>query len=218
MAHDALVAALGIGCAKDRRTRHEGISTRGSDLGDVFHLDAAIDLEPDWLTPGCHVRIDPRPDRLQLFKRGIDEALASETWIHRHEQNDVEPMHYMVEVVEWCCRIENQTCPTAVVANQLERAIDMVGRFGVKSDEVGTGLGEISCQTVYRADHQVNIDRNAHMRADGLTHHRPHGEIGHVVVIHHIEVDQVGASGLDGAHFLAQAGEIGRQEAWCDAK
>ncbi|MNL87467.1 hypothetical protein D3C87_2166340 [compost metagenome] len=37
------------------------------------------------------------------------------------------------------------------------------------------------------------------------------------MVVHHVKVDDVGAGGDDIAHFLAQAGEVGGQDAGCDA-
>ena len=42
--------------------------------------------------------------------------------------------------------------------------------------------------------------------------HRANGQVGHVVVIHDVEVDHVGAGLQHGFDFLAQAGEIGRQD------
>ena len=39
----------------------------------------------------------------------------------------------------------------------------------------------------------------------------PDGEIRHVVIVHDVEMDPVGAGGEHRIHFLAQAGEIGGQ-------
>ena len=39
-----------------------------------------------------------------------------------------------------------------------------------------------------------------------------------VVIVHHVEMDQVGAGGLDRADLLAEAGEICGQDARCDAE
>jgi hypothetical protein len=37
------------------------------------------------------------------------------------------------------------------------------------------------------------------------------------MVVHHVEVDPVGAGGDDRAHLLAEAREIGAEDAGCDA-
>ncbi len=72
-------------------------------------------------------------------------------------------------------------------------------------------------------DHQVHVDR--HRRAVGahrvlaqrLADHRAERQVRHVVVVHHVEVDPVGAGGDDVAHLVAEAGEVGRQDAGGDA-
>ena len=57
-----------------------------------------------------------------------------------------------------------------------------------------------------------------HVRADRFAHQRADGQVGHVVVVHHVEMHQVGAGGLDGAHLLAQAGKVGGQDGRGDAR
>ena len=54
------------------------------------------------------------------------------------------------------------------------------------------------------------LERRAGERADG--------QVRHVVVIHDIEVNQVGAGALNRAHLVAQPRKIGRQNAGRDAK
>ena len=56
------------------------------------------------------------------------------------------------------------------------------------------------------------------VRPDRLAHQRADGEVGDVMVVHHVEVDQVGARALDRAHFLAQAREVGGKDARRDAE
>ena len=64
-------------------------------------------------------------------------------------------------------------------------------------------------QRVHRLDHQVHVDRNLYVRANRLAHQRPDGQVGHVMVVHHIKVHQVGTGRLYGAHLFAQAGKVG---------
>ena len=77
---------------------------------------------------------------------------------------------------------------------------------------------------VDRLDHEVHVDRHraavgadrvlANRRAD----HRPDRQVGHVMVVHHVEVDPVGAAGDDIAHLVAESREIGGKNARSDAK
>ena len=60
----------------------------------------------------------------------------------------------------------------------------------------GAGLGEIRHDAVHRLHHQVHVERRLAERPDRLAHHRPDGEVGHVVVVHHVEVHQVGAGAI----------------------
>ena len=79
-------------------------------------------------------------------------------------------------------------------------------------------------ERVDRLHHQVHVDR--HLRAVGVDRvlaqrradHRAEGQVRHVMVVHHVEVDPVGAGGDDVAHLVAEAREIGGQDARGDAK
>ena len=50
-----------------------------------------------------------------------------------------------------------------------------------------------------------------------LAHHGADGQIRNVMVVHHIEVDEIGAGARHRLHFVAEAREVGRQNAGCDA-
>jgi hypothetical protein len=51
---------------------------------------------------------------------------------------------------------------------------------------------------------------------DGRTDHRPDAEIGHEVIVHHIEMDEIGTGRFDCTHLLAKTSKIGREEAGRD--
>lgn len=53
----------------------------------------------------------------------------------------------------------------------------------------------------------MHINRYLHMRPDGFAHQRADSEIGDVVVVHHVEMHQIGASGFNGPHFFTQTGK-----------
>ena len=87
----------------------------------------------------------------------------------------------------------------------------------MKADEVGAGRGEGGGQRVHRLHHQMHVEhRHAAVAPDAvrlqrLRHHRPDGQVRHVVIVHDVEMDPVGASGQHLPDFLTQAGEIGGQ-------
>ena len=49
------------------------------------------------------------------------------------------------------------------------------------------------------------------MQADRLQHDRSDGDVGNETAIHHVDMDPVGAGGVDGANLFTQARKIGRQ-------
>ena len=63
-----------------------------------------------------------------------------------------------------------------------------------------TSIGTLQCGLI--AAHTSGADR----------------QVGNVMVVHHVEMQQVGAGGDDGAHFLAKAREIGGQQRRSDAR
>ncbi len=87
----------------------------------------------------------------------------------------------------------------------------------MEADDAGTGLGEVRDDPVNRLHHQVHVDRRGHpVPAQRTAHQRPDGEVGYVMVVHHVEVDPVGAGGQHRIDFGAQAGEIRRKYGRCN--
>ena len=80
----------------------------------------------------------------------------------------------------------------------------------MKGNDVRACFGEHRNQRIDRLDHQMNVNRNLHVRADRLAHQRADGQVGHIMIVHHIKMHPVRTGGLDGTHFLAQSGEIRR--------
>ncbi len=114
-------------------------------------------------------------------------------------------------------RVEYQPGFAALVADQLQSAIDVLAALGMKSDITGPGRGKIGNDPIHRADHQVHIDRRRYpVLAQRFANQRTNGEIRHVVIVHHIKVDDVGAGGQHVVDFLAQPCKIGRQDGRCD--
>src|ERR1019366_5421880 len=91
------------------------------------------------------------------------------------------------------------------------------------TSRVGAGRDEGTGKLVDGLHHQVDIQGHGRtvgshaVRLHCLRHLRTDGEIRHVVVIHHIEVDPIGAGRNDALHLFAQAGEVSRQNGGSDA-
>src|SRR5437588_239495 len=107
-------------------------------------------------------------------------------------------------------------------ADQLQRAVDVERRLGMEADEIGARGREGLHQRIHRLHHQVHVEecasalRPAEVGLECRRHRGPGAEVGHEVVVHDVEMDPVGARGENARHFLAQAGEVGRENRWGD--
>ena len=211
-----MVPPIRIGRAEHGGAGHEGVGPGPGDVGDVVDLDAAIDLQPDLAAAACPLGIDAAPGLAQLVERGRDERLTTKTRVDRHQQHDVDLVQGVIQPGEQRGRVEHQPRLAALRPDELQRAVHMLAGLGVEGDEIGPCIGKGGRQIVDRRDHQMHVDGHADVLTQRLAHHRPHGEVGHIVVVHHVEMQNVRAGGLDGLHFLFQPAEVCRQHAGCD--
>src|SRR5205085_9905142 len=65
--------------------------------------------------------------------------------------------------------------------------------------------------------HEMHVERHLDMRAKRRADQRPNGKVRHVMVVHHIEVNEVRTSARDCLYFFAESREVGRQDAGRDA-
>ena len=101
--------------------------------------------------------------------------------------------------------------------DQAYGAVDVLGCLGMERNDVGTRLGEIGNDAIDRFHHQVHVDRGAGERPDRSAYERADRQVRHIMIVHHIEMDQVCTRRDDVIHFLAQAREVGGQNAGCNA-
>ena len=144
-----------VGAAENRRAGDEGVGAGARHRGDVVGLDAAIHFDAHVAAARRHAA----PHLGDLGQHARDELLAAEARIHRHQQHQVELVERVVEAVERRRRIEYQPRPAALLADQRDRAVDVLARLGVEADVGRAGPGEVRDDAVDRAHHQVHVDR-----------------------------------------------------------
>ena len=65
----------------------------------------------------------------------------------------------------------------------------------MESDDAGPRRGEVWHDSVDRLDHQVNVDRRGDaVVTQRLEHHWANRQVGDIVVIHNVEMDDICAS------------------------
>ena len=133
--------------------------------------------------------------------------------IHGHQQHEVDLVEHVLEPIERRRRIEHEAALAAALANQLQRPVDVLARFGMKADVGRAGGGEIGNDAIDGLDHQMHVDRRLDaVLAQRFADQRPDREIRDVMVVHDVEMDEVGAGRDDGIDFLAETREVGRQD------
>jgi hypothetical protein len=89
----------------------------------------------------------------------------------------------------------------------------MLAGLGVEGDIGRAGLGEVRDDPVDRPHHEMHVDVGLDaVLAQRLADQRADGEIRDVVIVHDIEVHDVGAGLQDLVDLLAEPGEIRRQD------
>ena len=82
----------------------------------------------------------------------------------------------------------------------------------MEANEGGAGCRKIRDDAIDRAHHEVHVDRCLDpVTAQRLAHQRTDGEIRHVMVVHHVEVNQVCTRLEHRIDLIPEAREISRQ-------
>ena len=102
----------------DRRPGDKGIGASPGDFGDIVHLDAAVDLQPDSASGLSRIRFDTLPRLPQFAQRCRDEGLPAKPGIDAHQQHQVDFVHDVVEITQRRRRIEHQPGLAALFPDQ----------------------------------------------------------------------------------------------------
>ena len=207
-----------VGLAEDGGAGDEGVRAGGGGLGDVGGFDAAVHFQCDTPSALRFVCVEQGAGLAQLGEGVRDEVLAAEAGVDRHQQYHVEAVEHVFQNGHGGGGVEHQPGLAAAFADEGEAAVGVAAGFGVEGDDVRARVGEGGDEAVHRFDHQVHVHRYGGVGLDGGAHHRAEGEVGHVMVVHHVKMDQIRARLDNAGNFLAQAGEIGGQNAGSDTE
>ena len=209
MINDLLVVRL----TEDRRTGNKHIRTRRGDFADIAGFHAAIHFEADVVAG----RIDALAHFTQFIQRLGNKGLAAKARVNRHQQDHVQLIHHVIEVAQRRRRVKHQARFTAVLFDKLQAAIDVFGGFRMEGDNAGAGFGKIRNDAVDRLHHQMHIDRRGNaVFTQRFQYHWADSQVRHIVVIHNVKMDDVGARSqrgggiFGGPHYsAAKAGVLG---------
>lgn len=146
------------------------------------------------------------------FAGGVgDERLPAKAGVDCHQQNQVGEGEEMRESGEGCRRVESDAASHSGGVDGGGGAVGMTAGFGVEGEAVRAGFGEGGDERIHGFGHQVGVQkgvRRLRVLAQGAAGECAEGEIGDIVVVHHIQVQPVGAGCEGGCGFFAESGEI----------
>ena len=82
--------------------------------------------------------------------------------------------------------------------------------FDVDRNEIGTGGGERLHGGLRRLHHQMDVERQARVRAQRLDDRGAKGQHRDEMPVHHVDVNEVRARSFHGPRLASQRGEVCR--------
>lgn len=169
--------------------------------------DSAIDLEVDRATrPVYHIAY-----RSDLGEDLGQEGLTAKAGIDAHDEHEVASPDDVTNRLFAGRRIEHDPGALAQVVNVLDGPIQVGGGFDVHTERVGTRLGEIIEVLLRLEDHQMHVDPQSCRGSNGFHDGWADGDVRNEASVHDVDVNPIGASGLDRANLFGQAPEISRK-------
>lgn len=93
----------------------------------------------------------------------------------------------------------------------------MFGRFGVHAQEIGAGIQKITDEAIHGLDHEMNVHRAIDARGtQRFEHQRTDGEVGHVMVVHYVKMNDIRARGQHRFDLGAETREIRCEDGRCN--
>ncbi len=179
-----------VSVGEDGAARDEELGAGFDDIAHCFAIDSSIhfntEIEFAFRAHACEGG---------NFVKGVgDEFLAAEPGIHAHHQDVVNKIEHFGQGFDGSSGIENYARLAAVGSNQVERAIKMNAGFLVDGHPVGSSFREYRDEKIGIFDHEMAIEWDFEMLAEGADDRRTDGEIGDKVTIHDVEMEDGGAA------------------------
>lgn len=208
-----LVGLDGSWLLEDGTSGNHHINTGFGDFLDVINLDSSINFQ----TAVQSVVIDKLAGISGLVQDSWDEGLSSESRVDGHEKDDVKLVHDKVADIKTGGGVENKSGLAPSVLDKLKGSVNVVGGLRVEGDVRGTGINEVTNGGIDGGNHEMDIDGGGNsVVTKGLADHRSDGQVGDIVVVHDIEVNNIGSGLKHIVDFLTQHGEIGRKDGRSD--
>ncbi len=200
---------------------YENIRARFYALASGLDIDAAIDLDiergqrfgseallcDDPAFPnGIVVAICARqPDLFENFRH---ELLSSEPRTDGHQENQVALIEILWDHGERSFRAECKTGFLSAFPDEGKGVLDILCRFKMKRDTVGSFPDEALDIIEWIVDHEMDVEKKPSSSIDRSQCSGSQGEIGNEMAIHDIDMDGIGACLFDSLCLVGKTAEI----------
>jgi len=168
----------------------------------------AVDLQPD--RAAVAGQQFPRP--AQFRQHQIQERLAAETGLDRHQQQHVDLRQQVGIGLDRGGRVDAEPGPGTSRPDLPQQPHRRLRGFRMHGDVAGPGLGVGGSPAVRVLDHQMAVQWQAGVLDQRFHHRQANRQVRHEVVVHDVDVQPVGFTG-DGTGLVGEPGEIGGQDA-----
>jgi hypothetical protein len=184
---------------------------------------APVDLDPDlpavqaaaFRCPTGAPGAKQGPGAADLRQHHVEELLAAEAGLHRHQQHHVDLVKQVFVLLDGRARVDAEAGARPGGPDGPERPDRGLRGFGVDGDAPRPGFRVGGGIPVGVLDHQMAVDRQHGMLEQRLDDRQAEGEVRDEVVVHDVDVKPVGGF-LDGLRFVGEPCEVGGQDAGRD--
>jgi len=196
--------------AENRVAGYQQLGSRFDDAGYRVVSNAAV-----YLNPITETHLASKFFEAANFgERVRDKPLAAEAGIDAHDQDVVDHVEDGDKEVDFGVGIDDNGGLHLVVGDELEGAMEMAAGLVVDADPVGAGLGEGGDEFVGVLDHEVAIEGQLGVLAEGGDDGGSDGDVGDEMAIHDVDVDNGATAALGSGDFVGEAGEVGGKDGW----
>mmetsp|Transcript_15612 Transcript_15612/g.28219 ORF Transcript_15612/g.28219 Transcript_15612/m.28219 type:complete len:218 (+) Transcript_15612:100-753(+) len=185
---------------QDGTSCNHHVNTGLSNLPNVVDLDTSINLQ----TTINASFLNKFPCLTCLFQSGRNESLPTESRVYTHKENDIKLIHHKLGCIKRSSGVKDKSSLAPSTLDKLKGAINVVGRLRVEGNVRSTSINKITNGGINWRNHEMNIDRGGNtMVSKSLAYHGTNSQVGHIMVVHDIKVNDIGTGFQHVINFFA---------------
>src|SRR3712207_815149 len=140
-----------------------------------------------------------------------DKGLSPKSRVHAHHEHVVEVGQRPLDELRWGGGVQGGAGLAAAVPDHLQGPVQVTYGLRLHGDADHPGLYKRFNEVVRVLHHEVGVHWDIYRFDERGGYHRADGQVRDEVVVHRVEVDQLGPAPLGPAHFLGEVREVRRE-------